>query len=142
MGLPCVRSSAAPSCPSSPCCCWCELARELVNVHGFARQGLGDWVCLVEWESSYNTGATHSGNSDGSTDYGLFQINDNYWCDPDVGHAAVCNIPCSTLLDNDIKDDIVCVHTIFDIHGFEGWMGWVGHCQGVDVESKYVADCF
>lgn len=37
----------------------CEFARELVNVHGLARATLGNWVCLANYESSYNTGATN-----------------------------------------------------------------------------------
>merc|ERR1712179_818993 len=119
----------------------CELARELLNVHGFVRRGLGDWICLVESESTYNTAATHD-NGNGSRDYGLFQINDRYWCDANVGVAADCHIACKNLIDSDITDDITCVRHIFDIHGFEAWWGWLDHCQGVDVETQYVSDCF
>merc|ERR1712038_1610028 len=51
----------------------CEFARELLNKQGFARATLGHWVCLANYESSYNTGATND-NTNGSRDYGIFQI--------------------------------------------------------------------
>merc|ERR1711872_431015 len=117
----------------------CDLARELVNNQGFARATVGNWVCLVQWESSYNTGATNH-NSNGSTDYGLFQINDNYWCD-DTGAGNDCNIACNKLLDSSISDDCSCAKKIWAVHKFEAWYGWKNHCKGHDVE-EYVKDCF
>ena len=51
----------------------CELAQEMVNIHGFARQTIGEWICLVEHESSYNTRATNI-NVDNSEDFGLFMV--------------------------------------------------------------------
>ena len=51
----------------------CELARELVKSHGFSCSDISDWICLVQSESSYNTKAIHK-NTDGSVDYGLFQV--------------------------------------------------------------------
>ena len=90
----------------------CEFARELVNKQGFARATVGNWVCLAnvrtlklckiafiikiffQYESSYNTGATND-NTNGSRDYGIFQINDNYWCDSNVGYGADCNVACN-----------------------------------------------
>lgn len=51
-------------------------------------------VCLVESESSRNTGIVGGPNSDGSYDYGLFQINNRYWCK--VGYpGGDCNIDCN-----------------------------------------------
>lgn len=57
----------------------CELAREM-HAHGFSRNQLDDWMCLVRHESGYKQTAINPNNSDGSTDWGLFQINDRYWC--------------------------------------------------------------
>ena len=71
----------------------CELARELVNKQGFARATVGNWVCLAnvglikiwicetkkiiffKYESSYNTAATND-NTNGSRDYGIFEVID------------------------------------------------------------------
>merc|ERR1711872_580804 len=94
----------------------CELARELIDVHGFDRGSLGNWVCLTQYESGYNTAATND-NVDGSRDYGIFQINDNFWCDPNVGAGADCGISCSSLLDSSITDDVTCAKIIFNSMG-------------------------
>merc|ERR1712066_164691 len=118
----------------------CEFARELVNKQGFARATVGNWVCLANYESSYNTGATND-NTNGSRDYGIFQINDNYWCDANVGYGADCGISCSSLLDSTISDDCDCAKIIWQMHGFNAWYGWKNHCQGTDVET-WVSDCF
>ncbi|KAJ8338901.1 hypothetical protein SKAU_G00356870, partial [Synaphobranchus kaupii] len=74
----------------------CELARALkaAGMDGYRGVSLGDWVCLAKWESSYNTGATNH-NTDGSTDYGIFQINSRWWCDNGSRTANACGIPCS-----------------------------------------------
>merc|ERR1712126_244851 len=118
----------------------CEFARELVNNQGFARATVGNWVCLANYESSYNTGATND-NTNGSRDYGIFQINDNYWCDANVGYGADCGVSCSSLLDSSISDDCDCAKIIWQMHGFNAWYGWKNHCQGTDVET-WVSDCF
>merc|ERR1712059_37168 len=102
---------------------------------------IGNWVCLVQRESSYNTAATND-NTNGSRDYGLFEINDSYWCDSNVGAGNDCNIACSKLIDSNIADDVECSRTIYARHGFEAWYGWKNHCKGHDVENEYVADCF
>lgn len=41
---------------------------------GFPSNTIGTMVCIAKWESSFNCGATNH-NNDGSTDYGLFEIN-------------------------------------------------------------------
>lgn len=51
-------------------------------------------VCLSKWESEYNTNAINH-NTDGSTDYGIFQINSRWWCNNDVTPTSNgCNIKC------------------------------------------------
>ncbi|CAM9971353.1 unnamed protein product [Lampetra fluviatilis] len=71
----------------------CELAKALHDM-GVGKASLGDWVCLAQAESSYNTRATYH-NYNGSTDYGIFQINSNWWCDNgSKGHNA-CQVKCS-----------------------------------------------
>merc|ERR1719369_613113 len=69
----------------------CELARELIDVHGFDRESLGDWVCLIQYGSSFDTTYIYE-NEDGSRDYGIFQITDTYWCDVNVSAGAECEV--------------------------------------------------
>lgn len=74
----------------------CSLAKALL-AQGFSRGDLRNWVCLIQNESAMDTSAKHN-NSNGSTDWGLFQINDRYWCDPqDKSKKASneCKIKCS-----------------------------------------------
>lgn len=52
-------------------------------------------VCLSKWESGYTTTAINH-NADGSTDYGIFQINSRWWCNNDVTPTSnACSIKCS-----------------------------------------------
>ena len=69
----------------------CELARALVK-NGISRNDLPSWICLVQSESSMNTALTHK-NRNGSKDWGLFQVNDQYWC-KDGRRGGDCNINC------------------------------------------------
>merc|ERR1712071_33109 len=73
----------------------CSLADTLMGYGGvFNKNTLGDWLCLTKYESSWNTGAKGGPNYDGSYDYGIFQVNDYYWC-KGSGEAAKyndCNI--------------------------------------------------
>lgn len=57
----------------------CELARKMDD-HGFPRHQLDDWMCLVKHESNFEQTAINRQNNDASWDWGLFQINDRYWC--------------------------------------------------------------
>jgi len=47
-------------------------------------------LCLVEHESRY-TYDIENHNSDHSTDYGIFQLNNKYWCDRPSGYdGTIC----------------------------------------------------
>ncbi|KAH8019263.1 hypothetical protein HPB51_018606 [Rhipicephalus microplus] len=72
----------------------CELARELLYVHGFPEDQIPQWVCIAEHESLFNSSAVGHMNWDGSADHGLFQINDRYWCSP-PGPKNECYIDCA-----------------------------------------------
>lgn len=77
----------------------CEMARELYYNHNFPRHEIDDWVCLIEFESSFNTAANAGPNTDGSFDWGLFQVNDRYWCG--VGYPGKeCNVDCYSMYDS------------------------------------------
>ncbi|XP_061430460.1 lysozyme C-2-like isoform X3 [Lethenteron reissneri] len=116
----------------------CELAKALHDM-GVGTDSLGDWVCLVQAESSYNTRATYH-NYNGSTDYGIFQINSNWWCDNgSKGHNA-CQVKCSDLLDDDITKSVACAKLILKQQGLKAWYGWKSKCQDFDV-SVYLQGC-
>lgn len=72
----------------------CEFAR-LMSKAGFSRSSLPDWVCLVKFESNFNSKAKGGPNSNGSYDWGIFQINDRYWCKPGY-RGGDCNIDCNS----------------------------------------------
>merc|ERR1712226_148134 len=119
----------------------CELTYELTHKQGFAKSTISEWICLIANESGYRTNAKGGPNYDGSYDWGLFQINDYYWCTTS-GNSRYndCNISCSKLTDTNIDDDCVCAKKIWNRHGFEAWYGWVNHCKNKDT-SSYVAGC-
>ncbi|XP_071376788.1 lysozyme C II-like [Centroberyx affinis] len=122
----------------------CEWARVLKahGMDGYYGHSLANWVCLSKWESDYNTEAIHH-NSDGSTDYGIFQINSRYWCEDyrTPGGKNVCGILCSELLTGDVSIAIRCAKRVVqDPNGIGAWVAWRNHCQYQDL-SSYVAGC-
>ncbi|CAM9971420.1 unnamed protein product [Lampetra fluviatilis] len=116
----------------------CELAKALRDM-GVGKASLGDWVCLAFAESSYDTAVTHL-NPKGSTDYGIFQINSNWWCDNGTKGHNVCQVKCSELLGDNITKSVTCAKLIVQQQGLEAWYGWKSKCQGKDV-SVYVQGC-
>ncbi|KAF2353768.1 Glycoside hydrolase family 22 [Trinorchestia longiramus] len=94
----------------------CQLARAFKCTYRIPTSKLADWVCLVKSESNYNTAAMNT-NRNGSKDYGLFQINDYFWCKSSSGSNG-CGIACSKLRDNNISDDVKCAKKIYSRQGF------------------------
>ncbi|XP_052748700.1 lysozyme-like isoform X2 [Galleria mellonella] len=106
----------------------CELAIEL-KTQGFPENQLKDWVCIVEAESSRHTFAIGGPDEDGSFDYGLFQINDRYWCNNGSNPGKGCNVRCRDLLSDDITTASICAKTIYKQQNFSAWLGWVNECH-------------
>nr|XP_043868693.1 lysozyme C-like [Solea senegalensis] len=121
----------------------CEWARLLKRsgMDGYRGNSLADWVCLSQWESHYNTQTTNL-NTDGTTDYGIFQINSRWWCDNGQGVTVnACGIKCSELLTDDVTVAIECAKRVVrDPNGIRAWVAWVRHCEGRDL-SSYVRGC-
>ncbi|XP_060937472.1 lysozyme C-like [Limanda limanda] len=121
----------------------CQLARLLKSqgMDGYRGNSLANWVCLSHGESNYNTGAINH-NTDGSTDYGIFQINSRWWCnDGQTRTANGCNIRCSELLTDDISTAITCAKQVVrDPSGIAAWVAWRRNCRGRDL-SSYLAGC-
>ncbi|KAK7929858.1 hypothetical protein WMY93_006253 [Mugilogobius chulae] len=117
-------------------CEWAQLLKDQ-KMDGFKGVSLADWVCLTQHESNYNTSAKNT-NKNGSTDYGIFQINSKYWCDDGKPNATnACGIKCADLLDNNPLDDINCAKRIVqDPNGIAAWVAWKCRCKGKDL-TKY-----
>ncbi|CAB3250741.1 unnamed protein product [Arctia plantaginis] len=107
----------------------CELVYELRR-QGFPEYQMKDLVCLIGAESSFQTNVRGGPNWDGSYDWGLFQINDRYWCNAGGWPGKGCNVKCNDLLSNDITASANCAKTIMGSQGLDAWYGWVNHCKG------------
>ncbi|XP_019496048.1 PREDICTED: lysozyme C [Hipposideros armiger] len=123
----------------------CELARALkrMGMDGFKGISLPNWVCLAQWESSYNTQATNYNPGSKSTDYGIFQINSRYWCNDGKTPKAVnaCHISCNVLLQDDITQAVACAkRVVSDPQGIRAWVAWKNHCQNRDL-TQYTRGC-
>uniref|UniRef100_A0ABI7XGW6 Glycosyl hydrolases family 22 (GH22) domain-containing protein n=1 Tax=Felis catus TaxID=9685 RepID=A0ABI7XGW6_FELCA len=98
-------------------------------------------ICMAYYESHYNTTA-QTQLEDGSTDYGIFQINSFTWC----RHAKLqeknhCHVACSALLTDDLTDAIICAKKIAkETEGMNYWQGWKKHCEGKDL-SEWKKGC-
>ncbi|KAM9672584.1 lysozyme C [Trichechus inunguis] len=123
----------------------CEFARILKRngMDGYRGIRLANWVCLAQWESSYNTKATNYNPGSKSTDYGIFQINSRYWCNDGKTPGAVnaCGISCNVLLQDDITQAIACAKRVVrDPQGIRAWVAWTKHCQNRDL-TEYIRGC-
>ncbi|KAM6474749.1 lysozyme C, milk isozyme-like isoform 2-T2 [Liasis olivaceus] len=122
----------------------CELASLLKwhGLDGYHGYGLGNWVCMSYHESRYSTQAVGPPNSDGSHDYGIFQINSRWWCNNYQGITANgCNTPCSAFTNDDITDDVDCGKRIVcDPNKMGAWVAWRNNCKGRDL-SKWTRGC-
>uniref|UniRef100_A0A3Q3F596 lysozyme n=1 Tax=Kryptolebias marmoratus TaxID=37003 RepID=A0A3Q3F596_KRYMA len=123
----------------------CDWARTLKSygMDGYRGISLANWVCLTRAESSFNTEAVNLNlNTDGSLDYGIFQINSRWWCDNGRTRTANgCNIKCSELLSDDVGVAIDCAKRIVrDPQGISAWVSWTLHCKNKDL-THYLKGC-
>ena len=92
---------------------------------GFPEYTIGTMVCISKYESSYNCDATNH-NTDGSTDYGLMQINSYYWCSGDpLSKYNSCSISCSSLFNCQYNTN--CAYTVWKQQGYTAWYGYKNH---------------
>lgn len=57
----------------------CELARHLHFSHGFSRETLPDWMCIIKYESDFNS-HLFDGEANRARYWGLWRISDAKWC--------------------------------------------------------------
>ncbi|KAK4872966.1 hypothetical protein RN001_014995 [Aquatica leii] len=118
----------------------CELARELLEVHEISKQQLPTWLCILNYESHYNTSA----HNKGSGDHGLFQISELFWCSPP---GMACGTSCDDLKNDDIEDDVICARRIYRQHqrltgdGFNAWVVYQQHCKNKDHVASFLKGC-
>lgn len=108
----------------------CSLAKAMYDL-GVPKDQLARWTCIAEHESSYRTGVVGPTNSNGSNDYGIFQINNYYWCQPSNGRFSYneCKVNCDALLADDIRASVKCARKVLSQQGWSAWSTWK-YCDG------------
>lgn len=120
----------------------CELAKLLKNAD-ITGDNLYKWVCIGQ-QVGLDTSRNYL-NSNGAGSYGIFQISDEYWC-AKKGSGKMCGLSCEKLMDDDIRDDIMCALTIYNEHkertgdGFSAWIPWMPDCKNADI--NYLRECY
>lgn len=113
----------------------CQVASYL-RKSGFPEYSVPTMVCTSKYESSYNCDATHK-NTDGSSDYGLMQINSYYWCSGDaLSKYNSCGATCSSLLN--CQSNANCAYTVWKQQGYTAWYGYKNHKSECD---NYKINC-
>ncbi|XP_037813933.1 lysozyme 1B [Lucilia sericata] len=126
-------------------CAWaktftrCSLARAMYAL-GVPKSELARWTCIAKYESHYRTHVVGPANTDGSHDYGIFQINDRYWCKPSNGRSSHngCNVYCDDLLEDDISESVYCAQHVKSKQGWSAWTTWA-KCNG---NLPSIDECF
>lgn len=108
-----------------------ELAGILRQV-GFDEATVPKMVCTAKYESSFHEQATNS-NTNGTTDYGVFQINSIH-----VGSTAGCPGSAQELLD--ATTNAQCALGVFNIQGLDAWVAYKSHRAECDAASAPPAD--
>lgn len=96
----------------------------MLTTFGFSVPDAQVMVCIAKYESSFKSDAINKDlNSDGSIDYGLFQINGKLWADK-------CNMSDRELLTPEAN--IVCAKKVHRQLGFDGWVAYKKNKQTCD----------
>ncbi|XP_037813955.1 lysozyme 1 [Lucilia sericata] len=125
----------------------CEFAGQLY-ILDVPKTELPLWSCIAEYESRYHTDAIGKRNLDGSFDYGIFQISDKYWCQPqnksrDLFFSAnECNVNCTDLLLDDITQAVRCARIILKQQGWTAWSVYGEFCNETSTSLSDIEYCF
>jgi len=102
----------------------CQISNYLKK-SGFPDYTIPTMVCISKYESVNNCDATNK-NTDGSTDYGLMQINSYYWCSGDsLSKYNECKIACSSLFNCQYNTN--CAYIVWKQQGYTAWYGYQIH---------------
>lgn len=85
-----------------------------LKLAGFPDSVIPTMVCVAKYESRLKTNAVNV-NSNGSTDHGIFQINDAWW-------LSECGVDPEGLKDPFVNAK--CAKTVFDRQGLMAWYGY------------------
>ncbi|XP_008851871.1 alpha-lactalbumin [Nannospalax galili] len=107
----------------------CKVSEAMKDMDGYQGVSLLEWTCIVFHSSGYDTQAVVKNN--GSTEYGLFQISDKFWCKSSLIPESenICGISCDKFLDDDLTDDIMCAKKILAIKGIDYWLAHKPLCS-------------
>jgi lipocalin len=112
----------------------CQVSNYLKK-SGFPDYTLPTMVCISKYESSYNCDAINK-NTDGSSDYGLMQINSYYWCSGDsLSKYNECKISCSSLYNCQYNTN--CAYIVWKQQGYTAWYGYQKHKTECDNYKIY-----
>jgi lysozyme C len=95
---------------------------DLLRAAGIPERDVGRMVCTAKYESSFYAGAQHR-NTNGTTDWGLFQINDRYWLGP-------CGVTRQELLDP--TTNVACAAKVYEAQGMGAWYAYKAHRSECD----------
>jgi lipocalin len=113
----------------------CQISKYLKQSE-FPEYAIPTMVCISKYESSNNCDATNK-NTDGSTDYGLLQINSYYWCSGDpLSKYNECKIACSSLFNCQYNTN--CAYIVWKQQGYTAWYGYQKHKSECD---SYKINC-
>jgi lysozyme C len=99
-------------------------AAGLIRQAGFPESVVGKMLCTIKYESNFYERASNR-NSNGSSDYGLFQVNSIHF------HDAGC--PSSAAGLYDAAANTKCALRIYNSQGINAWYGYKKHrseCDG------------
>ncbi|XP_021073039.1 alpha-lactalbumin [Mus pahari] len=107
----------------------CEVSHAIKDIDGYQGISLLEWACVLFHTSGYDTQAVVRDN--GSTEYGLFQISNRFWCKSSEFPESenICGISCDKLLDDELADDIACAKKILAIKGIDYWKAYRPMCS-------------
>lgn len=122
----------------------CELAKTLRFKFNTPLDQLPTWMCIAFHESGYNTKAYNSKTHD----YGIFQINEKYWCNVNPGDHKPCGVKCKDLFSDDITNSVKCSRIVYNefkrAHKdpFSAWVAYNTKCKKEGNLDKYIKGCF
>jgi hypothetical protein len=98
-------------------------AATLIRQAGFAESVVGKMLCTIKYESNFYERASNR-NSNGSVDYGLFQVNSVHF------HDAGCPSTATGLYD--AAANTKCALRIYKSQGINAWYGYQKHRSECD----------
>lgn len=91
----------------------CNLIQDILEISNLSVEEAAKWACVGRLSTHVDSGGF----------IGVFQIGSEWWCSPSGG--GNCNVNCSFLMDEDIRDDFECAQKIYKGFGnsFDAWPG-------------------